>query len=116
LKKRGLQAEVVAVKPGAQPDEAVKAATAAGKDRALILELRQWRSDTFMNTALHYDIEARVCDAAGRPLATLAKQGDEDLGGNFIDPPGHAKDVVPPTFKAILERLLNAPEIVAALR
>ena len=114
LKLHGLAAEPVAVKPGTPSDVAIKAAT--GKDRALILELREWKSDTYTNTALIYDVELRVCDAAGRPLATASKKGEDDLGGNLMDPAGHAKDAVPPAFKKILEDLLNAPNVVTALQ
>ena len=116
LRQRGLAAEAVAVKPGASSDAALQAASAAGKDRALILDIREWKSDTYTNTALLYYVEARVCDATGRSLASVSKNGDDDLGGDFIDPPGHAKDTVPPAAKAILESLLNAPAIVAALQ
>jgi len=116
LKQRGRATEAIAVKPGTPADEVLKAASATGKDRLLILDLRQWKSDTYTNTALIYNVEAKVCDATGHPLATVTKQGDDDLGGNLMDPPGHAKDAVPPATKAILESLLNAPEIAAALQ
>jgi hypothetical protein len=116
LKQRGLSTEAVTVKPGTPSAAALQAATGAGKERALILELREWKSDTYTNTALIYDVELWVCDATGKPLATVTKKGDDDLGGDFMDPPGHAKDAVPPKLKAILEGLLNAPEIVAALQ
>lgn len=114
LKQRGLVAEPVTVKPGTPVAAVVTAA--AGKDRVLVLELLEWKSDTYTNTALVYNVTANVCDAAGKPLAMVTKQGDDDLGGNLMDPPGHAKDAVPPAVKAILESLLNAPEIVAALQ
>jgi len=114
LKQRGLAAEPVLVKPGTPVASVVTAA--AGKERALVLELREWKSDTYTNTALIYDVELKVCDGAGKPLATASKQGDDDLGGNLMDPPGHAKDAVPPAIKAILESLLNAPQIVKALQ
>ena len=115
LKQRGLGAEAVTVTPGTPYATALQAA-GAGKDRALVLELREWKSDTYTNTALVYNVEAKVCDATGKPLAAVTKFGDDDLGGDFMDPPGHAKDAVPPKLKAILESLLNAPEIVAALQ
>jgi len=116
LKQRGVATEAVVVKPGTPSDAALNAAAATGKERALVLELREWKSDTYTNTALIYDVEAKVCDATGKPLAAATKQGNDDLGGNFMDPAGHAKDAVPPAAKAILEGLLNDPGIVAALQ
>lgn len=116
LKKRGLPAESVTVKAGTKPAEVMQALIAKGKDRALTIELTQWKSDTYTNTALLYNVQASVFDATGRQSASVAKQGDQDLGGSVMNPPGHAKEAVPPAFKAILESLLNAPEIVAALQ
>jgi len=116
LKNRNIQSAAVVVKPGTSASDALKAATAAGKDRGLIVDLREWKSDTYTNTALKFDVQATVCDAGGKQLATVARQGDQDLGGSIMDPPGHAKEAVPPAFKQAMESLLNAPEIVAALQ
>lgn len=116
LKQRGLAPEAVTVKPGTPVPATVQAANAGGRDRALVLELREWKSDTYTNTALVYNVEARVCDATGKSLASVTRQGDDDLGGDLMDPPGHAKDAVPPAFKRILESLLNDPQIVGALQ
>jgi hypothetical protein len=116
LQKRNIQSAAVAVKPGTPAKEALKAAAGAGKDRGLVVDLREWKSDTYTNTALTFDVQATVCDASGDPLATVARQGDEDLGGSLMNPPGHAKDAVPPAFKKTMESLLNAPEIIAALQ
>ena len=116
LKRRGLKPEALAVKPGTSSEVALQATTAAGKERAVILELREWKSDTYTNTALKYDVELKVCDATGHPLASVSKHGEDDLGGDFMDPPGHAKDAVPAALKAILENMLNAPAVVAALQ
>jgi hypothetical protein len=116
LRKRGVAAVPVAVKAGAQSGEVAQALIATTKDRGLTLTLSEWKSDTYTNTALKYDIEAKVFDKQGRQLAAVAKQGEEDLGGSLMNPPAHAKDAVPRAFKAILENLLNAPEIVAALQ
>jgi hypothetical protein len=94
----------------------MKAVVATGRDRGLIVELREWKSDTYTKTALKFEVAAKVCDAAGNQLAAVVKQGDEDLGGSIMNPPGHAKDAVPPAFKKAMENLLNAPEITAALQ
>lgn len=116
LNKRGLKSSGTTLKPGTTVDDALKAAAGAGKERGLVLDIREWKSDTYNGTALIFDVEARVCDATGASLADVVKTGDQDLGSSFMDPPGHAKEVVPPAFKATMESLLNDPKVVSALQ
>jgi hypothetical protein len=42
-------------------------------------------------------------------------KGEDNLGGDFVNPPGHAKKVVPAAFKAKLEQLLGDPAVALAL-
>jgi hypothetical protein len=72
--------------------------------------------DTYQNTALIYDVRLSVLDATGKVIAEGAKQGRDDLGGSFMNPPAHAKTAVPVAFRRIFEGLLNDPKVIAALR
>jgi hypothetical protein len=116
FKKRGVQAQSVTLKPGVKQEEIMKSVLALAKERQLVIELDEWKSDTYTNTALIYNIHAAVFDPNGTKLAEATKQGKDDLGGSFMNPPGHAKTAVPAAFKTILEGLLNDPGVVTALK
>lgn len=87
----------------------------SGAARLLILALREWKSDTYQNTSLLYDVTLSVYDQDGRRLTEKSAQGDDNLGGAF-NSPAHAKEVVPTAFARILADLFRFPEIEAALR
>ncbi|WP_303978745.1 hypothetical protein [Dongia mobilis] len=89
---------------------------ATGAERLLYLIVRQWKSDTYTNTALLYDLRLSVLGSDSAMLAEKSVVGDEDLGGSIMNPPAHAKAAVPKAFARILEDLFNDPKIVAALK
>ena len=111
-----MQVTTVELKPRLASSAANQALVQAGKDRALLITLNEWKSDTFMNTALIYDVTARVLDRSGRTLADSKISGRDDLSGSGLNPPAHAKSAVPVAFRAKFEQLLNDPKIAAALR
>jgi len=113
LKSSGVKAQQVQVGP--KTGNVVEAVIKAGADRAVLLALIEWKSDTYASTSLQYDLHLRVLDATGKQLATANLQGKDDLGGSAINPPGHAKEAVPPAFRAKLQQLFAKPEIRAAL-
>jgi hypothetical protein len=114
LRSKGVNAEAVALQPShSDPRQAL---LSLGKDRSLLFIISEWKSDTYMNTALIYDVRLTVLDKTGRLLAESVVSGRDDLGGDFINPPAHAKQVIPAAFKSKLETLLNDSKVVAALK
>ena len=82
-----------------QQDSPAGIATAlnkAGAERLAVVIIVEWKSDTFMNTALIYDLTLRVYDAAGKELGATRLTGRDHLGGDMVNPPEHAKTAVPP--------------------
>jgi hypothetical protein len=69
-----------------------------------------------MNTSLTYDIKAEVLDREGKTIAETRIHGKDDLSGSAWNPPAHAKEAVPVAFKGKIEKILNSPEIEAALK
>ena len=116
LKQKGFQAVPIIVAHSENPDRVRERLAQSGAPRGLLLTLREWKSDTFSNTSLVYDVTLRVLDASGQVLGEKRLQGDDNLGGDFLNPPGHAREAVPRAFKAKLEALLNDESIVRALR
>ena len=84
--------------------------------RAVLLRVDNWESDTFKNPTVYYDLTLNVYDGGGRKLAAKSTKGSQDLEGSFFNAPGKAKKAVPEAFRLKIEQLLNAPEIVAALK
>jgi len=114
LKKNGVDAEPVALRPAqADPRQSL---LVLNKDRSLLFVVSEWKSDTYMNTALIYDMRLTVLDKSGREIAENVVSGRDDLGGDFINPPAHAKRAIPAAFKAKLEALINDAKILAALK
>lgn len=115
LRARGFRPVAVIVAASLSPAQAQEPLAQPGGDRALLLTLQEWKSDTYVGTGLIYDITLSVIDQGGRGLAQKRLSGRDDLGGNAWDPPGHAREAVPRAFKSKLEELLNDAAVTAAL-
>jgi len=115
LKQKGITAAPVKITPRWNGQEALQALMATRQENALLVTLREWKSDTYMNTALLYDVTIQVFGKGGETLAQKSLQGKDDLGGDFINPPGHAKEAVPKAFAQKLEELFNDEKIVESL-
>lgn len=116
LKHNGVSVKEIAIRPTDSGPEARQALVTLKQARSLLLTLTEWKSDTYMGTSLEYDIRLVVLDSAGKELAEKTLRGSDNLGGNPINPPGHAKEVIPPAYKKKIEELLTSAEIKEALR
>lgn len=115
LNQKGFRSVPVAVTASEAAATAREKLMRAGGERAVLLTLREWKSDTYQNTWLAYDVTLTVLDRTGQVVGESRLAGKDDLGGDFLNPPGHAKKVVPAAFKAKLEQLLGDPAVVTAL-
>lgn len=116
LEAKGIAVKPVMVAPSFNDRNAVKALSTSGADKALLILLREWKSDTMNNVALMYDVKAEVFDGQGNSIAENAVVGRENLGGDAWNPPKHARSAVPAAYRRILETLLSDPKIVDALK
>ncbi len=116
IAKRGFQPVPVLVLPSADAAQVRQALFKDGVERALLLTLREWKSDTYVNVGLPYDITLVVMDKTGAVVGEKRLQRRDNLGGSFWSPPSHAEKTVPLAFKAKLEELLSDPAIAGALR
>jgi hypothetical protein len=115
LNAKGFQAVAVVITVADDPSRVVSRLTEGHPDRALLLVLREWKADTYQNTALLYDVSLQVLDGEGRLLAEKKLVGKDNLGGSFWNPPAHAKEAVPQAFVRKLTELLDDPQVAAAL-
>ena len=115
MQRAGYKVQVVQVAPSDEPARAADKLRQAGAQRVLMLRLDKWKSDTYVSTALHYDVDLLVLDANGNALAHAQQRGDDNLGGSFWNPGGHADDAVTEAFQRKFELLLNDHNVVQAL-
>jgi len=110
--------EAIYVPASADASVATQTVIEAGTEKGLVVLLRQWETDTHVNISFRYDLVVHVVDSNGNiyETATLASERDELAGGDFLNPIGYAIDYVPELEARTLERLINQPDIVAALQ
>jgi hypothetical protein len=116
LAKKGFRAVPSVVTPDDDQSAALQKLKETGAERLVLLTLMEWKSDTFTNTALHYNVSLKVYDRDGKVLVGKNIEGKDDLGGNIWDPHGQAREAVPRAFKEKIEALLNSPEVANALQ
>jgi len=114
LKNRGLVAEPVESALALSDEEAKQALLAAAKDHALLLVIKEWKSDTYLNTALHYNLTLTVYDKAGSASGASQISGKDNLGPAAL--PKDARIAVAQAYQTKLETLLNDPKVVEALQ
>jgi ABC-type glycerol-3-phosphate transport system substrate-binding protein len=110
LSDKGVKVNAVSLPVGIDENDAIKRLSAAG-DKAIFIVLNEWKSDTFVETTLAYDVQAKVVDARGKVLASKKISGKDNLGSSGMNAPGHSRSAVPVAFRKKLEELFAAPEI-----
>ena len=83
--------------------------------RGVLVTIRDWKTDTYVNTKLIFDVVLRVFDSSGKERAKTGARG-KNLGGSNFNPLAHARKAVPPAFREKLKTLFKNPKIVAALK
>lgn len=116
LQSKGVAAKAVAVLSADDRKVALNKLIATGGDRLILLILREWKSDTYQNTKLTYDVTLAIYDKKGKLLGEASMNDSDNLGGSAWDPAKHARQAVPKAFKEKIEKLFNDPKIVSALR
>jgi hypothetical protein len=116
LNKKGFQCVPVIVAANESPDDVHRKLRDTAVNVALLLTLHEWKSDTYVGTALIYNATLKVLDASGTVVAETRIEGRDVLGSNFFDPVGVAYTAVPQAFKLKLEELLNHPAVLSVLQ
>jgi hypothetical protein len=116
LKKNGFKTVPVSISASDSQAKVQGKLKASNCERLIFLTLIEWKSDTYLKTALAYDVSLRVLDQSGENIAIVSIQGMDDLRGSTWDPTTHAIKAIPKAFKHKMEKLLNHPDITSALR
>lgn len=116
LERNGVKVVVIDTKPADSSQTVLANLVASNGERLLMLTIREWVGDSQINTEVRYNLQLEVSDSSGKILATKSYAGQRDLGGSQLNPPAHAKEVMPRAFREAVEYLLNSREITTALQ
>jgi len=88
----------------------------AKSDHAMIVMMREFKSDTYTNINFDYDFEVIVFDSTGHELVRDRIAGEEEVAGSFMNPPKAAKQKVPDLFYTKIHALITGnPKVMKAL-
>jgi len=104
LTTNGIKVSVVNLPLGTDEATAIKRLATTG-NMAVLIVINEWKSDTYVNTKLAYDIQALVIDASGKALSSKRTYGEDNLGST------DSSKAAPMAFRKKLEELFAAPEI-----
>jgi hypothetical protein len=86
-----------------------------GAPRAILMTLMEWKSDTYQNVGLRYDVDLEVITPPETVLIRKKMRGFDDLRGSFWNPPAYAKKAVPKAFQRKIQELYTDSEVLSAL-
>jgi len=113
----GFAAVGVSTPPASDANEAMAQLKQSGAARLVLLELREWQSDTYINPTMNLDYTFHVYDASGKELAAITVHKDQDLkGGSFFNPVGKSDDLVVAFYQDSIQSWFSDPKVEAALQ
>src|SRR5690348_6811785 len=80
LKLGGVQAQAVITSPFKGRQGAIEALQASGAERLMLLEIRDWWSDTLIHKDLHHEVGLTVFNSQGQELGSTSSLGHDELG------------------------------------
>lgn len=97
-------------------EAALKTLAGTGTERRVVIRIREWWSDTLIRTSVWKNLRVEVYDSKNKLVASAEESGEVALGGNFFNPAIHARKTVLRELGSSLTRLMNQPQVAAALR
>lgn len=116
LKQKGFKVDEVEILFSDSQEAGLEKLLAAGKkDKYLFLIVNEWKTDTFVNIGLHYDLTMKIYDSTKAILGEKNIKGKDNLGKSSLK---SAKNeaLIASTFKTKMEELLNDEKILNSLK
>jgi hypothetical protein len=79
LHAAGFSATASSAAPTETPAQAAERVGKSTPDRIMVIQLRDWKTDTYIHTKLHYDVTISVYDHAGTLLDSITDEADRDF-------------------------------------
>ena len=109
LSKKGFQAIPVASSHSEDQQALISRMKGTEAELFLVFTINEWKSDTYQNTALIYDVDAIIMNENEEILGQSEIKGRDNLGGSSMNP-------IPNAFREKIEILLNNEEIINVLQ
>lgn len=112
LKARGISGTPVAIPSGTSVAAAKRKLLETKPRRGVLVDLREWKSDSMINTDLHYDVTLTVFDDRGNETATSTIKGLDNLGSLGVSP----NDGISRATARKFGSLFDDDKVIAALK
>jgi hypothetical protein len=116
LAKRGFKTIPVIVAYTISEQQAKQALAAKQAERSILILIKKWESDTYMNIGLDYDLRLIILGSDQTVLAETSAVENKTIYRNMMDIHSVPEELIPTAFKQILEKLLNDPQVIAAFK
>lgn len=117
LMARGYQAVAIHTPPANNSAAALKSLEESSAPRLVLVEIRDWQSDTMVNPTVNYDVTLHVYTGTGREITSVTDTKNQDLsGGNFFNTAGSSSDLVYHFYEHKLIEWFSNPKVEAALQ
>jgi hypothetical protein len=110
LGKDNIDARVVKINPSQSVEEALARLNSEGAQRSLLLVLREWKADTYVNVGFNYDFDISISDQQGNLLLQKQYQAKENLGAAPVLEPGGG-ELVDARFRSLMKELFQDPKV-----
>lgn len=111
LTSKGYRVQEMKPKPSMSTDDAVKQAVGTGADRAIILEVTEWKTDQLHNAALLYALALSVYDDRSVALAANRLSGEDSIPSTYLE---GAEKIAPAAFRQKMTQLFDKQEVQTA--
>jgi hypothetical protein len=111
LKAKGYTVTTVDLDPRESATDARRRLT-GGSSKAVMVTLNEWKSDTMMNTDIHYDVSLVVLGPKGDELATNSVKGQDNIGNAGLSP----GQTISGALGRKLESLFDNEKVITALK
>ena len=117
LTDKGYSVTEADLAPSATVDDAKAKLAAVKSGRRILLEVREWKTDTYAEAGLFYGLYLDVLDQNSAVIGHAETAGRNNLGGSFwdLDPAASAAEVASAAFKRKMNDLFREPQIQSAL-
>jgi hypothetical protein len=116
MEKSGNKLLIVPTRSGLSKEEVISELKKTQAPRSIYIDIREWKTDTYMKADLYCLVNLYVMDQNGDTIAeTSVKANAEAYGGSFWNPKKAAKKGALKAVKLKLEALINDKVIVKAL-
>jgi hypothetical protein len=113
MKARGIAVTPVTIAMRDPTSAAKQKVLDAKARRAVLVTMREWKSDTMMNTDLHYDVTLNVYDERGNQLAESTIKGMDNLGNLGLVSP---REGISKVTAMKIDQLFDDEKVRAALK